>query len=153
MAKPVNAATRELVKGFEGLQLRAYRCPAGKLTIGWGHTSGVLEGDSITAEEAEELLEHDLEEAATQVDRLVRVPLNDNQRGALAAFIFNIGAIAFMSSTLRDLLNHGDYDSVPRELRRWTKATHPVNHQKVDLPGLVRRREAEVALWSTPVSR
>lgn len=150
MGRPVNAATRELVKSFEGLRLRAYRCPAGRWTIGYGSTSGVTDGDTITAEEAEELLEHDLSEAAAHVDRLVRVPLNENQRGALASFIFNFGAIKFMSSTLRELLNRGDYDAVPRELRRWTKARHPATHQLVELPGLVRRREAEAALWLTP---
>lgn len=150
MGRPVNAATRDLVKQFEGLRLRAYLCPTGHWTIGWGHTSGVSEGDTITAEEAEELLEHDLGEAAQHVDRLVRVPLTENQRGALASFVFNVGAIAFMSSTLRDLLNRGDYGSVPRELRRWTKATHPITRRKVELPGLVRRRSAEAALWGTP---
>lgn len=150
MARPVNVATRELVKSFEGLRLRAYLCPAGIPTIGYGHTGGVTLGDSITADEAEELLEHDLSEAAMHVDRLVTVPLNENQRGALASFVLNVGAIAFMSSTLRLLLNRGNYESVPDELRRWTKATHPTTHQKIDLPGLVRRREAEIALWNTP---
>lgn len=149
MGAPVNTATRELVKQFEGLRLRAYVCPAGRWTIGWGHTSGVSEGDTITAEEAEELLEHDLGEAAQHVDRLVRVPLSDNQRGALACFVLNVGSIAFMSSTLRELLNRGEYDSVPRELCRWTKARHPSTRQLVELPGLVRRREAEAALWLT----
>ena len=148
--RPVNTATKDLVKTFEGLRLSAYRCPAGRLTIGWGHTSGVTEGDTITAEEAEELLEHDLAEAATHVDRLVRVPLNENQRGSLTSFLVNFAAIAFMSSTLRELLNKGDYDSVPRELRRWIKSRHPVTHRLVELPGLVRRREAEIALCLTP---
>lgn len=150
MARPVNTATKDLVKHFEGLALRAYLCPAGVPSIGYGHTGGVSLDDSITAEEAEELLEHDLTEAATHVDRLVRVPLNENQRGALASFVLNLGAIAFMSSTLRDLLNKGQYDVVPRELRRWTKARHPVTRKLVELPGLVRRREAEAALWLTP---
>lgn len=150
MGRPVNTAAKDLVKQFEGLRLESYRCPAGRWTIGWGHASGVTPGDTITAEEAEEILEHDLREAAEHVDRLVRVPLNDNQRGSLASFVFNLGSIAFMSSTLRDLLNRGDYDAVPRELRRWTKARHPVTRQLVELPGLVRRREAEATLWSTP---
>ncbi len=150
MGRPVNTATRDLVKSFEGLRLRAYRCPAGRWTIGWGHTSGVTEGDSITAEEAEELLEHDLSEAAEHVDRLVRVPLNENQRGALASFVLNLGAIAFMSSTLRERLNRGEYEAVPHELHRWTKSRHPVTRQLIELPGLVRRREAEAVLWSTP---
>lgn len=147
MGRPVNTATRELVKMFEGLRLRAYLCSAGRWTIGWGHTSGVTAGDSITADEAGEFFEHDLNEAAEHVDRLVRVPLTDNQRGALISFVFNFGAIKFMSSTLREVLNRGEYDRVPGELRRWTKKTDPHTHQKVVERGLVRRREAEVALW------
>ena len=150
MSRPANTATKDLVKEFEGLRLQAYRCPAGRWTIGYGSTSGVTEGDTITAEEAEELLEYTLSDIGKHVDRLIRVPLNDNQRGALISWAFNVGINALMSSTLRDVLNRGNYDAVPRELRRWTKARHPVSRQLVELPGLVRRREAEAALWSTP---
>jgi lysozyme len=151
MARPVNTATKDLVKHFEGLRLRAYLCPAGIPTIGYGHTGGVTLGDTITAEEAEELLEHDLHEAVTHVDRLIRVELNENQRGCLASFVLNLGATAFMSSTLRQRLNAGDYDAVPAQIRRWNKARHPTTGDLIVLPGLERRREAEVALWLTPV--
>lgn len=154
MGRPVNTATRELIKSFEGLRLRAYLCPTGHWTIGWGHTRGVAEGDTITADEAEEFLEQDLEEAGAIVDRKISVPLNDNQRGALASsFGFNIrnGEAQLATSTLRRLLNAGDYDAVPAQLRRWVHGEHPVTHQSVVvIPGLVRRREAEVALWLAP---
>lgn len=143
----INEATRQLVRDFEGLRLRAYLCPAGRWTIGYGHTSGVTEGHVITREEAERLLEQDLNEAAEHVDRLIRVPLTDNQRGALTSLVLNIGALRFMSSTLRQVLNDGRYDAVPEQIRRWNKARHPTTGQMIVLPGLARRREAEVALW------
>ena len=153
MPRPINTATRELVKSFEGLRLRAYLCPTGHWTIGWGHARGVSECDTITADEAEELLEQDLEDAGAIVDRQIAVPLNDNQRGALAsAFGFNIrnGEAQLATSTLRRLLNAGDYDAVPAQLMRWVHGEHPVTRQSVVIPGLVRRREAEAALWLTP---
>lgn len=148
----MNRATVDLVKHFEGLRLTSYLCPTGHWTVGWGHTKGVERGDTITAEEAEELLEYDLNNAAEAVDRQITVPLNDNQRGTLASFVFNIrkGEEQLATSTLRRLLNAGDYASVPAQLRRWNKGRHPVTHEMVVIPGLVRRREAEAALWSTP---
>jgi len=148
MPRPVNQATVNLVRQFEGLRLRAYLCPAGKPTIGYGHASGVIFGDVITDDEAEEMLGRDLEEAAEHVDRLIRVDLNDNQRGALVSWTFNLGPGNLMTSTLRDVLNRGQYDAVPTQLRRWTKARHPLTGDLVVLPGLVRRREAEAQLWS-----
>lgn len=153
MARPVNTATKDLVKHFEGLRLHAYICPAGKCTIGWGHTCEVSMGDTITADEAEEFLEHDLADAAAAIDALVTVPLNDNQRGALtASFGFNIrnGKEQLRTSTLLRLLNAGDYAAVPAQLRRWIHAEHPITHQTIVLPGLVRRRAAEAELWSLP---
>lgn len=148
MTKPVNAATLALVQKFEGLKLAAYLCPAGKWTIGWGHTRGVSLGDKITRAEAERLLAEDVADAAKHVDRLIKVTLNENQRGALASFVFNLGSGAFASSTLRERLNKGEYESVPSELRRWVRARHPHTGKLAEMPGLVRRREAEAALWS-----
>lgn len=143
--RQVNAATRALVKSFEGLRLNAYLCPAGKPTIGFGHTSGVSLGDGITADEADELLEQDLEDAGRHVDGLIRVKLNENQFGALCSFVFNLGPGNLLTSTLRDRLNKGDYRSVPDQLRQWNHARGFV------LEGLTRRRAAEAALWETPV--
>jgi len=150
MTKPVNAATLALVKEFEGLRLDAYICPAGKWTIGYGHTGGVSKGDKITTEDAERLLAADLATAAAHVDRLSKVALDENQRGALASFVYNLGPGAFASSSLRERLNGGEYTAVPQELRRWTKARHPLTRKLTELPGLARRRRAEAELWSRP---
>ncbi len=142
---PVCQAAIDLVKHFEGLYLTAYRCPAGVPTIGYGHTAGVAMGETITAAQAEAFLSADLTAAAAQVDRLVTVALNPDQRGALASFVFNLGAGSLASSTLLKLLNAGDYAGAAGQFGRWVYAT--VNGVKTQLPGLVARRAAELALF------
>lgn len=144
--KPVCPAALDLVKHFEGLFLSAYICPAGKPTIGWGHTKGVKMGQRISRQQAEEFLAADMAEAADAVDRLVSVPLTDNQRGALASFVFNLGAPALAGSTLLRLLNAGaSRESIGEQFGRWVFAT--VSGKKTQLPGLVSRRAAEKALF------
>ena len=140
----------QLTKQSEGLELKAYRCPSGKCTIGWGSTTNVCDGQTITEEEAERRLEQDLNAAAMIINLSVNVPLQQCQFDALTDFVFNAGAPAFTHSTLLQLLNQGNYDAVPGQLRRWIYGTKrilgvPV---KIKLEGLVRRREAEVRLWS-----
>lgn len=137
----------DLVKHFEGLRLEAYRDVAGIPTIGYGHTSGVKMGDSITEAEAEELLRKDLERFEAAVSRLVKVPLSQPQFDALVSFTFNVGSGALASSTLLRMLNEGRYGAVPAQLARWDKAT--VNGQKVQIAGLARRRAAEAELWAS----
>lgn len=150
MPRPVNQAGVDLVKHFEGFRADAYLCPAGKWTIGYGHTEGVTEGAHVSLEEAEALLRDDLRDAGEIVSKLITVPLNDNQYAALCSFVFNTGRANLLVSTLRKLLNEGDYAAVPTQLRRWVKARHPLTHQMVTLPGLVRRRDAEIDLWLKP---
>jgi lysozyme len=99
-------------------------------------------GQSCTPEEAEVWLEADLESAERDVQRLVKVPLTDNQYAALVSFVFNIGAPQFTRSTLLRKLNDGDYDAVPVQLKCWI-----FDNKKIQ-KGLVRRRAAEAALWS-----
>ena len=147
MTRQINQEGLELVKHFEGLRTQAYRCPAGVWTIGYGHTDGVKPGMNITEEEAEEKLRQDLAEAGEQVERLVRVPLTENQFSSLVSFVFNAGAGNLQISTLLRRLNAGDYDAVPSELAKWVKATDPKTGKKVTLSGLVKRRAAEGELW------
>lgn len=135
-----------LIKEFEGVRLTAYKCPAGILTIGIGHTSAagapeVKPGMTITANEAYEILDRDLDQYEKAVDRLVKVPLSQEQFDALVSFVYNVGVGAFQKSTLLKKLNAGQYGAVPGELMKWTKAGGK------ELPGLVRRRRAEAALW------
>ncbi len=147
MGRTVNDAGVALVKEFEGFRAQAYLCPAGVWTIGYGHTRGVTRGDCVTKAQAEALLAKDMAEAGAAVERLITVPLTDNQLAALTSFVFNLGARALAASTLRKKLNAGKYDAVPAELARWTKATDPQTGKKRELEGLRRRRSAEAALW------
>ena len=130
-----------LIKKFEGCELEAYRCSADVLTIGYGHTQGVNEGDSCTQDEAEELLVKDLEEFEFYVNDIFEQELNQNQFDALVAWTFNLGPTNLRSSTLLKKLNEGDFEDAPRQIRRWNKAAGEV------LDGLVRRREAEALLF------
>lgn len=149
--KPVCQAAVDLVKHFEGLYLKAYLCPAGVPTIGYGHTAGVKMGQTITADQADGLLASDLTDAAGRVDALVKVPLNDDQRGALSSFVFNLGAGSLQSSTLLKLLNAGDYAGAAGQFGRWVYAT--VNGKPTRLPGLVARRAAEAALFQSQTAQ
>ena len=136
-----------LLKKFEGCKLKAYRCPAGILTIGYGHTSAagapeVKEGMTITQDEAESILKNDLVKYEQPVAAMVKVPLEQNQFDVLVDFAYNAGVGALKSSTLLKKVNAGDFDAVPDELMKWTKGGGKV------LPGLVRRRQAESAWWN-----
>lgn len=142
-----------LVKKFEGLHkvgqdgiIRAYRCPAGRWTIGYGHTKGVRSGVQGDEAQCEAWLQEDLNVAGQALKRHVRVPLSQAQYDALASFIFNVGEGNFASSTLLKKLNKGLYDDVPAQIMRWNKAR--VDGVLTELRGLTRRRTAEAALFS-----
>jgi len=132
----------DLIKSFEGLQLGAYKCPAGVWTIGYGSTKGVSKGMRITEAGAEHLLKEDLMWVEDVVNSAVKVPMSQAQYDALCCFVYNIGGGAFKSSTLLRKLNRGDYEGAANEFRRWNKA------KGIVLPGLVRRRAAEEALFT-----
>ena len=143
-----NAAGIALLRQFEGLELKPYRDSAGVLTVGIGHVLRQNEGhllDGITAAEAEALLRADLAEAEAAIARHVEAPLNGNQHAALVSFVFNVGGGAFKASTLRRLLNARQHAKAAEEFPRW------IYGGGRKLPGLVRRREAERALFLKPV--
>lgn len=135
----------ELVKEFEGFREKAYLCPAGVPTIGYGFTrvNGKLVNmnDKIDRVKAEGMLYLELEKIAKQIDELVTVPLKPVQLGALTSFAFNVGINAFKESTLRKKLNQKDYQSVETELKRWNKINGKPS------AGLDRRRKAEIELF------
>lgn len=131
----------DLIKSFEGCRLKAYKCPAGIWTIGYGHTSGVKEGQMITFSMAEQFLKQDLKRFETSVNNLVTVAITQNQFDALVSFCYNLGAMALKSSTLLKKLNNGDYNGAAEEFDRWVYANG------VKLQGLVRRRAAEKELF------
>lgn len=147
MSREVNDNGLALLRQFEqgpggGPALVAYKCPAGKWTIGYGHTGPeVCDLFAIDKAAAEALLRHDIWHASEAVERHVTVPLFDNQFAALACFVFNIGDKAFADSTLLRVLNAGKHSQVPDQLARWNKV------HGVPCLGLTRRRNAEIALW------
>jgi lysozyme len=149
----ISANGLNLIKSFEGLakvgedgKIRAYRCVAGRWTIGYGHTKGVRSGMVITKDEAEDLLREDMKVYEQAVRRQISVPLSQNQFDALVSLCFNIGEANLSSSTLKKLLNKGQYDEIPEQIMRWNKARVDGNLQAVK--GLTRRRSAEAALFS-----
>lgn len=141
--KPSQACV-DLVKSFEGFRANAYKCPAGVWTVGYGTTENVQPGDTVTEQEAEEMLMNDLTEAAAAIDDLVDVPITQRQFDALASLIYNIGREAFRNSTLLRLLNAGKGGhEVGAQFLRWNRAGGKV------LPGLSRRRAAEAVLFES----
>ena len=152
----VGAKAEELIKRFEAddinRYLRAYIDPVGIPTIGYGSIYNydakrkVQLGDSITVDKAIEWLRRETTKIAPQIKALVKVPINQNQLDSLTSFVYNVGIGAFRNSTLLRLLNSGAPKSeVAAQFDRWNKGT--VNGQKVVLPGLVRRRSEEKALF------
>tara|TARA_R100001463_G_scaffold25228_1_gene59884 strand:+ start:2166 stop:2609 length:444 start_codon:yes stop_codon:yes gene_type:complete len=130
-----------LIKKFEGCRLKAYRCSANVLTIGYGHTGGVKEDDNISQPEADELLKEDIAKFEEYVSDNVIVELKQYQFDALVAWTFNLGPGNLRESTMLKKLNDADYASVPFEMRRWNKAGGKT------LDGLIRRRQAEGLLF------
>lgn len=131
----------DLIRHFEGCRLEAYLCPANIWTIGYGHTSGVQEGDVIDQEAAEAYLIEDLEEFEQYVNSMVEIDLTQHQFDALVAWTFNLGPGNLRESTLLNRINYGPISDVPAQIKRWTRAGGQV------LPGLVKRRNAEALLW------
>lgn len=144
MMRP-SPAVYDLIKQYEGLRLHAYQDSAGVWTIGWGHTGDVRRGQSITVHQAGALLALDIGIAAAAVNRHVEAPLNQGMFDALVSFTFNMGERRLAESTLLKKLNLRDYHAAANEFTKWTKAT--VKGRKVTLPGLVRRRAAERAMF------
>ena len=147
----LNQATIDLVKEFEGLRTTAYKDSAGVWTIGYGTTgrAGVgidpVEGMEITEAEAEYYLQKGLEKFSTEITGAITQPINENEFGAFVSLAYNIGSGAFKRSTALRKFNAGDKQGSANAMLMWNKAGGRV------LNGLIRRREAERALFLTPV--
>lgn len=146
MCKSISKTGIGLISSFEGIRLNAYDDGVGVWTIGIGTTvypNGikVKKGDKCTLEQAKEYFAHDLNRFEASVNNLVKVPLSQNQFDALVSLTYNIGSGNFASSTLLKKLNAKDYQGAADQFPRWNKAKGKV------LNGLVRRREAERALF------
>ena len=163
-----DAAKKDIIMHFESLHdgdltqigLQPKMCPAGIWTVGYGRAleneskTRFLIGDkdkdeaykqypALTTNQAEAMLDGDLVRFETAIDKLVRVQLTPNRRGALISLAYNIGIQAFKDSTLLALLNAGDYKSTAAQFLRWNKCNGKA------LKGLTLRREAERELFLT----
>jgi lysozyme len=138
----ISQAGIDLIKEFEGCELTAYVCPAGVLTVGYGHTGpDVKPGQEIDEDEAEQLLRNDLAKFETCVEEMLEVEVTQAQFDALVSFAFNLGCGALRSSTLLKLLNGGKPDAARQQFSRWNKGCGQV------ITGLTRRRAAEAAMF------
>ena len=138
----------DLIKAFEGLRLKAYEDIKGVPTIGWGHTRGVTQADvdkgtTISEYHAEKYLREDLEICEDAILRHVDAPLRQCEHEALVSLVFNIGAAAFATSTMRTKLNDRDRLGAALEFTRWNKVT--IKGKKTVVDGQTARRTRELA--------
>ncbi len=131
----------DIIKQYEGLKLQAYQCTAGVWTIGYGHTKGVKQGDSINEEQAEQYLIRDVQVAEDAINA-ENLNINQNQFDALVSFVFNCGVAAFKSSTLlRKIKADANDPAIADEFAKWRNAGGSA------VAGLVRRRGSESNLY------
>lgn len=131
-----------LIRECEGCRLQAYRCPSGVMTIGYGHTEGVVAGMTISQQQADRLLQDDA--ACAMVDVLRVLPeVSGDQLAALASLAYNIGPGNFHKSTLVKTIQRtpGNIKEIHKQWRRWIYSRGKV------LNGLKTRREKELKLY------
>jgi lysozyme len=144
MAHKTSRTGIELIKSFEGLILRAYPDPVtggAPWTIGYGTTAGIRPGMIVTAPQAEALFRRDLARVERDVNRLVKVPIDQNVFDALVSFAYNVGTGNFRRSTLLRRLNAGDVRGAADQFLRWNRAAGRT------VAGLTRRRRSERQLF------
>lgn len=137
-----------MVKMFEQYRAEVYLDAVGKPTVGYGHLvrPGEVFDHPLTQEEALELLRKDVDEHEAETLALVKVPIQPHEQDALVSFVFNTGATAFETSTMLKMLNDGKPRAdVADQFTRWVYGTK--DGKKVRLPGLVKRRNVEAALF------
>ena len=149
MSMKMSAKGYEILRHFEGLELEAYKCPAGIPTIGYGSTfyedgKPVKMGDKITRERAEQLLPNIVRKFEQAVERFLKIPVLQHEFDACVLLAYNIGIGNFEKSTLLRNINQGKPKAdVVAQFHVWNKAGGKV------LPGLVRRRASEAHLYAT----
>lgn len=135
----------ELIKKFEGCALTAYKDIVGVLTIGYGHTLSVHEGDTITQEQADTFLNNDIEMSyAPHVNSLItNQKINNKQFSALVCFAYNVGVGSLKMSSLLKYVNENQIDLAAKEFPKWDHAGGLV------VKGLLNRRLAEATLFTS----
>ena len=157
---PVNAQEKQqsidiivpMIKIFEGLETKAYLCPAGHSTIGYGHLIKPGDPTVITKQQAEQFLMQDISIAANGMDKLITVKLNLNQYAALISWTFNLGSNNLRHSTLLKNINKNDMHEAANEFDKWVYCTNPKTHKLEVSQILVNRRVKEKKLFITPVA-
>lgn len=132
----------ELIRKWEGLRLKAYRCPAGVWTCGWGSTGpDVTATTEWTQAQADARLERDAAKVLSQALKLSPVLAGHPSRlAAVADFIYNLGNGRYKASTLKRKVDAQDWPGAASELSKWVWGGGK------KLPGLVARREDEAKL-------
>lgn len=151
----ISAVGLAVVKAFEGCLkpvpdrpgfFKPYVCPAGKLTIGWGHTNDhgrkFASGDVWSQKECDDELASDMAGFERAVEKHVTAPLTQEQFDALVSFTYNCGEGNLLKSTLLKKVNAKDYKGAAAEFGKWNRGGGQV------LPGLTRRRKAEAQLFA-----
>ena len=131
----------DFVRNEEGCELHAYLCPAGKRTIGYGHTAGVTEGMAISQAHAEELLKSDVIDCAERMASYIKARVTKWQFIALVSLSFNVGDLRSKAPKLLHYLNAGQEDKCAHEFLDICRAGGKV------VEGLKRRREKEAKMF------
>lgn len=153
---------KNLLRKLEGCKANAYKDVAGHRTIGVGHKLNpqevktgiiIIKGkayswnNGLSETQINELLDQDNNYFEVVINHHVRVPLVQSSFDAILIFTFNVGATAFLKSTLLKKVNSGNFEQVPDELRKWIYVTDPKTKKKIISKGLQNRRNAEIKLW------
>ena len=139
-----SAAGLAMTKSFEGLRLNAYQDVAGVWTIGYGSTIPIVHpGEVITEQEAEQRLIANMQTAVVAVNTLVKVSITRGQFDGMVDFVFNVGQGNFRNSTLLRKVNAGDFAGSAAQFLVWDEAGGQIE------PGLLRRRQAEMAMFTS----
>lgn len=146
----VSRSAVEMIKKFEGFRPRAARTPAGRWTVGYGHTQSTREDTIVSERDAQALLLYDLMHVTHEVNECVFAPLSQNQFDALVSFVYNIGSDNFQDSAVLRHLNAGEPLRAAMSMDAWRKAIF--RGESVVIDSLVRRRAIERSLFLTPQS-
>lgn len=139
----------DAIKEHEELRLTSYLPTKDDVwTIGWGHTKNAKPNMTITVAQAEQFLREDLTWVEDTIDKLIKVPLTQNQHDAVGSLIFNIGGGSFSKSTVLRKLNAGDYRGAADAFLMWNKQRDRATGKMNVLRGLTKRREQERDLFN-----
>jgi len=132
----------KLIKDSEGCKLKAYKCPAGIWTIGYGQTKGINEGMVWTQQQADEDIIKTALQALNEAIKAspILATANMEKQAAIADFVYNLGITNYNKSTLKLRIDKGNWVSASTEIKKWNKSNGTIFN------GLVKRRQLEADL-------